>query len=170
MLVRGQQRLSHVSTQVGEHAHQSYPNGVIKLPKRFALSTLLVVMVATALLFGAAQWRRQRLIAEVASLRAAGVEGLVVSDDWFWPTASGTAVIRLANDVYFGAPDVKERFTALRDRAVACGAGDVAYEMMVMRYYQVVKTIRTKDLDQAEQWSEHDYAKRFFHPAFDNRQ
>ena len=143
---------------------------MIKLPKRFALSTLLVVMIATAILFGAAQWRRQRLIAEVASLRAAGVEGLAVSDDWFWPTASGTAVIRLANDVYFGAPDVKERFAALRDRAIACGAGDVAYEMMIMRYYQVVKTIRTKDLDQAEQGSEHDYAKRFLHPAFDNRQ
>jgi hypothetical protein len=41
--------------------------------------------------------------------------------------------------------------------------------MMVMRYYQVVKTIRTKDLDQAEQWSENDYAKRFLHPAFDNQ-
>ena len=141
-----------------------------KLPKRFALSTLLVVMVATALLFGAAQWRRQRLIAEVASLRDAGVEGLVVSDDWFWPTASGTAVIRFANDVYFGAPDVKERLTALRNRAVACGAEDVAYEMMVMRYYQVVATIRTNDLDRAEKGSQRDYAKRFLHPAFDNRQ
>lgn len=156
--------------QVGENANQSYPDGVIKLPKRFALSTLLVVMVATALLFGGAQWRRQRLIAEVASLRAAGVEGLVVTDDWFWPTASGTAVIRLANDVYFGSPDMKERLAALRDRAIACGAGDVAYEMVIMRYYQIVATIRTKDLDRAERGSERDYAKRFLHPVFDNRQ
>jgi len=143
---------------------------VIKLPKRFALSSMLVVMVVTALLFGGAQWRRQRLIAEVASLRAAGVEGLVVTDDWFWPTASGTAVIRLANDVYFGSPDMKERLTALRDRAIACGAGDVVYEMVIMRYYQIVATIRTKDLDRAEQGSERGYAKRFFRPVFDNRQ
>lgn len=65
---------------------------------------------------------------------------------------------------------MKVRFATLRERAIACGAGDVAYEMVIMRYYQVVKTIRTKDLDQAGQWSEHNYAKRFLHPVFDNRQ
>lgn len=93
-------------------------DGVIILPKRFALSTLLVVMVATAILFGGAQWRRQRSIAEVANLRAAGVEGLVVTDDWFWPTASGTAVIRLARHerAIGGAPRPSRRLRGRRRR------------------------------------------------------
>jgi len=37
----------------------------MKLPKRFALSTLLLAMLAVAAVLGYAQWRRQRIIADV---------------------------------------------------------------------------------------------------------
>lgn len=40
----------------------------MKLPKRFSLSALLVLMLVVASIFGYAQWRRQWIIAEVKSL------------------------------------------------------------------------------------------------------
>ena len=68
---------------------------MVKIPSRFALSTLLLAMLGASLFFGAAAWRRQRQVDEIAELNAAGVSGLKISDAWFWPTVSGSAVIRL---------------------------------------------------------------------------
>ena len=44
----------------------------MKLPKRFALSTLLLVMLFVSLVFGYAQWRRLRVIREIESLNEIG--------------------------------------------------------------------------------------------------
>lgn len=44
----------------------------MKLPQRFALSTLMLVMLLVSLVFGYAQWRRLRLIAEIAELNKQG--------------------------------------------------------------------------------------------------
>lgn len=58
----------------------------MKLPKRFALSTLMLMMLLVSLVFGYAQWRRQWLKAEVAHLNDANGTNLEVSDGMFWPT------------------------------------------------------------------------------------
>lgn len=44
----------------------------MKIPKRFALSTLLLLMLAVASIFGFAQWRRLWLIREVKELNVIG--------------------------------------------------------------------------------------------------
>ena len=56
------------------------------IPKRFALSTLLLLMLIVASIFGFAQWRRQSLISEANDLREMGVAGVAVKDSWFWPS------------------------------------------------------------------------------------
>jgi hypothetical protein len=61
------------------------------IPKRFALSTLLLVMLLVSLVFGYAQWRRQRLISEAQSLAAEGVYLTNFRTGWFWPTAGDKA-------------------------------------------------------------------------------
>jgi hypothetical protein len=134
---------------------------------RFALSTLLLAMLGVSLFFGAAAWRRQRLVDEVAKLRAAGVYGLTISNDWFWPTVSDSAVIRLTNDVNFGATDMAPQYRALRDRARALGVEKFAYEMVVMDYYQVVTVLGGRELDAMSDWGNRDYAKRFVAPRID---
>jgi hypothetical protein len=45
----------------------------MKLSKRFALSTLLLLMLVVAVVFGYAQWRRQWLLSEVKKLNSIGV-------------------------------------------------------------------------------------------------
>ena len=66
----------------------------MKLPKRFALSSLLMVMLVVASVFGYAQWRRQSLISEANDLREKGVVGITVNDSWFWPEVRQYAFIR----------------------------------------------------------------------------
>jgi hypothetical protein len=58
----------------------------MQIPKRFALSTLLLLMFLVASIFGFAQWRRQALITEANEFREKGVEGVYIRDSWFWPS------------------------------------------------------------------------------------
>jgi hypothetical protein len=64
----------------------------MKIPKRFALSTLLLLMLVAALVFGYAQWRRQKLEQEVRQLKAQGAT-IRVAEGWFWPTPLNDALI-----------------------------------------------------------------------------
>ena len=64
-------------------------------PKRLSLSTLLLLMLAVAAVFGYAQWRRQWLKAEVADLNDAIRTNLEVRDGMFWP-AVGQRNVTLA--------------------------------------------------------------------------
>ncbi len=66
----------------------------MKLPKRFALSTLLLAMPLASLVFGYSQSRRQRLISEANDLREKGVVGVAVNDSWFWPSVREYAFVR----------------------------------------------------------------------------
>ena len=63
-------------------------------PKRFTLSTLLLVMLLVSLVFGYAQWRKQRLVALAKELKASGGQSFKLTDSWFWPNVSGGAVVR----------------------------------------------------------------------------
>lgn len=60
----------------------------MKLPKRFALSTLLLLMLFVASIFGFAQWRRQWLKSAVADFNRAHGTDLVMSQSLFWPKAT----------------------------------------------------------------------------------
>lgn len=44
----------------------------MRVPKRFSLSTMLLLMLVVASVFGYLQWRRQWIVAEVSSLRELG--------------------------------------------------------------------------------------------------
>ena len=67
----------------------------MKMPKQFALSTLLLVMLLVSLVFGYAQWRKQRLHANVVELNNhVGTDNaLRVSESAFWPTAYPERVV-----------------------------------------------------------------------------
>jgi hypothetical protein len=45
----------------------------MRIPKRFALSTLMLAMLAVAMVFGYAQWRRLKLVSQVRSLNESGI-------------------------------------------------------------------------------------------------
>src|SRR5690242_6456129 len=74
---------------------------LMKLPQRFSLSALLLATLFVALACGYAQWRRQRLKAEVAALVSEcdpmmfslGSRPIQFEDHWFWPTVSDRAAI-----------------------------------------------------------------------------
>lgn len=127
----------------------------MKLPKRFALSTLLLSMFVVASIFGFAQWRRQALIAEVESLRDAGVEWLVVDGNLFWPTVSKRALISVANVssvMDADAAEIRRHILLLQNRARALGVNDITYELVVMKNYRVVGTrrMRLADMNQLD--------------------
>jgi hypothetical protein len=67
----------------------------MKLPKRFALSTLMLVMLLVSLVFGYAQWRRQWLIRQVAELQAESHSDVALNDHWFWPTVNAAVTVQL---------------------------------------------------------------------------
>lgn len=98
----------------------------MKLPKRFALSTLLVLVLIVASVFGFAQWRRQGLVAEVAQLQQRDVSGLVLSDGWFWPTVSRSASIIVT---HYDEARVQE----IMRRLQTIGVADVTYILLDSR-------------------------------------
>ncbi len=65
----------------------------MRFPKRYGLSTLLLMMLFVASIFGYAQWRRQWLKAEVVRLQQSGAWAVALKDDWFWPTVSEGASV-----------------------------------------------------------------------------
>ena len=75
----------------------------MKLPKRFTLSTLLLVMLLVSLVFGYAQRRRQWLKSEVNAVMdeadkfpsSQSTLKIVFHDNWFWPTVSQTTHVVL---------------------------------------------------------------------------
>lgn len=110
----------------------------MKLPKRFALSTLLLVMLLVSLVFGYAQWRRQWLIAEVDRLKSEGVEMAELSSNWFWPQVEGEAKITFASegpDSYsfrgrtVALDEVKKQFRDLTSRVHQIGVARISYCM-----------------------------------------
>ncbi len=124
----------------------------MKIPKRFALSTLLLLMLAVASVFGYAQWRKQWLLSEVKTLNMSGcvLAPLQFTNSEFWPYVSGDAVVVLQrnDDGTFvvdkkavGAPDAEAFYESMTDRLHAIGVQKVSYGVMVERghtRYQVI--------------------------------
>ena len=122
----------------------------MKIPKRFALSTLLLVMLLVSLVFGYAQWRRQWLKAEVESLvseidpvlkeNRPFTQPIQFYDDWFWPTVSADVGvgIRLVDDGEYAAKgrtlttaEAKEYLKAKADRLRVIGVKRVMFVLLV---------------------------------------
>ena len=123
----------------------------MKLPKRFALSTLLFVMLLASLACGFVQWRRLRLIEEVKSLNAIGSATFPIAENTYqiptfnaiqlrgewWPTAVPQPVsIRVKIDDFgksvivggekYTVDGAKRAIADLRRRLVAVGITDVS--------------------------------------------
>lgn len=118
----------------------------MKLPKRFALSTLLLLMLMVAAVFGYAQWRRQWLLSEVKALNMNGgvLAPLQFTDSKWWPHVSGEAIVVLQrnDDGTFivdkeavGVPAAEGFYEAMTDRLHAIGVRKVFYAVMVERGY-----------------------------------
>lgn len=126
----------------------------MKLPKRFALSTLLLLMLVVALVFGYAQWRRQWLLAEIRQLNALSTR--VAPGLWFepirtlpelqvrdglWPTVMAPSLpipicfVRSDNNSYllpgdkmeYGINELRARLTELQRRLIAVGLSEVEF-------------------------------------------
>lgn len=113
----------------------------MKLPKRFSLAALLLLMLLVASVFGYAQWRKQWLIAEVKRL-GEYTSRIEVSEDWFWPSVTPTAQIVLAQnsvgqmsdgDRTYRATEVKELYESVEKRLRAIGVNEVAYGVIITR-------------------------------------
>jgi hypothetical protein len=91
----------------------------MKLPKRFALSTLLKVMLLASMVFGYAQWRRQRLFAEIVAIGREVDLRIGVTDGWFWPTIVEPVGIITPNGVFHDPDGILARLKAIGvDRVV----------------------------------------------------
>ena len=108
---------------------------MVKLPKRFALSTLLLAMFFASLVFGYAQWRRQWLAQQIKQLEGSGSSVVKLSDSWFWPSVTPRATVvfkRDDNDAYvtagkrLTAAEAKAHYDATRARLHAIGVSEVA--------------------------------------------
>lgn len=110
----------------------------MKLPKRFTLSHLLIVTLLVALIFGYAIRRKQLLIAEVERL-SDYTSVIEVSDDWFWPTVTPTAIILLTRDEngqlsngdeIVGTTEAQEFYEAAEKRLYVIGVKDIRYGLV----------------------------------------
>lgn len=120
----------------------------MKLPKRFALSTLLLAMLLVSLVFGYAQWRRQWLLSEVNQLQASGAESLQLTGNWFWPSVPERVVVRFreGNDETFiiagkalNHDDSRAHYDLLRRWLWSIGVEQVSCEMeQVGRNYEAI--------------------------------
>ena len=134
------------------------------IPKRFALSTLLLVMLLVSLVFGYAQWRRQWLEAEVNEIIAESdpllrsvpwVRPLQIRDGWFWPEAPeavGVAIQkgRYGNFIVKGesvtAAEAKEYLQQRARHLHAIGVEKVVYTLLIADNRTTPPKVRTSTL------------------------
>ena len=139
----------------------------MKLPKRFALSTVLLVMLVIALFLGFVQWRRLRLIQEVKELTfiengtfplAEGLHHIplfpppVYVDGW-WPTVvpqPTTLVVKIddfgksvmVGGAKYSVDEAKSVIADLRRRLNALGIVDVTVHVSGAIYnYEVAEQL-----------------------------
>jgi hypothetical protein len=112
----------------------------MKLPRRFTLSVLLLVITAVAMLFGYAGWRKRQLVSEVAKLRQDGMTRISVSDDWFWPVPLSDGIVSfdkdkngrfLADGKVLAQEELITRYAHFEGRLKALGVSPVTLELMV---------------------------------------
>jgi hypothetical protein len=139
----------------------------MRLPKRFALSTLLLLMLVVASVFGYAQWRRQWLKAEIEKLNRESdplLNGrtLPLYDHWFWPTVPDycSAVIRderhgkyFADGKTMSSAEAKEYLSNKADRLHAIGVKHVVYGLLIPDNRRIPPEVRItmlKDLSELD--------------------
>ena len=114
----------------------------MKLPKSFALSTLLLLILVVASIFGYAQWRRQWLIDEVKSLVSEidSARPLQLYDNWFWPTVPEQVVVMIRKDGdqfvvkerKLSLAEAMEYLESKGDRLRVIGVGKVSYGVVTI--------------------------------------
>lgn len=91
-------------------------------------------MLLVSLVFGYAQWRRQRLLSEIARLRPEGVYVNGLDENWFWPRIKREATITINcigplsyshNGVLLTVEAAKERIRGFEKRLRELGVTDV---------------------------------------------
>lgn len=111
-----------------------------RIPKRFALSTLLLLMLVVALVFGYAQWRKQWIISEIEKLRAEGVVYLTMRDGWLQPTIDHEVRVFMAycetkgfsyKGNSYTSDEAGNRFRTLTDRLHAIGVDRVSWWLVL---------------------------------------
>ncbi len=105
------------------------------IPRRFALRTLLLLMLVVASIFGYAQWRRQQTLAEIKALQSEGIYLPKVRDNGFWVTienfAHGYIYSVGHTDHSKGDPTIEEAdkiFDATEQRLKAIGVTEVLWD------------------------------------------
>ena len=106
----------------------------MKLPKRFALSTLLLAMLLASLTFGILAWRADTLRQEVKSINRERVARVYLSESWLWPKVSPEANLIFTQDANgnFYIDDElststagSEKFKEMNERLKAIGVQEV---------------------------------------------
>jgi hypothetical protein len=112
------------------------------IPKRFALSTLLLLMLVVASIFGFAQYRRQWLKSEAAKLNEEDITLIDVTEHWFWPTPSETIYVLwrqdkdgnlLHDEAHTSVDEAESRFAELSRRLNAIGVNQVFPALAIER-------------------------------------
>lgn len=142
------------------------------IPKRFALSTLLLVMLLVSLVFGYAQWRRQWLIGEVKALNAMGGrmivgEGVSVENmatlpsfavrDGFWPSVRVVSDFVVHDNLFsqsFSLGRVPVCFAKMRDGTYRLAGDNNEYGLEELRAQlsDIEARLRSVGLDDIEFW------------------
>jgi hypothetical protein len=142
----------------------------MKFPKRFALSTLLLMMLVVAAVFGYAQWRRQWLTKRIASLERHWRDEVTLSDNWLWPTVSCDFVdvfvdARLDGSFNFDGErcnreQVKVRYAKLREAFQSIGIKEVSLWLAVemprdinVKGPRILLTEMVDDLESLDSWN-----------------
>jgi hypothetical protein len=124
------------------------------LPKRFALSTLLLVMLLVSLVFGYAQWRKQYLIRAVEELNESGLTEVPfrVTDNPFWPHVTPRLLVvvfkrnsqgqLVRGGKIYGDDKLKPLFAALEARYRPIGVDPLFQEFQQLKNRTQYRQIR----------------------------
>ena len=74
----------------------------MKFPKRFGLSTLLLLMFVVAAVLGFVTWRANRLRSEVVRINKEGIGHLTLADGWLFPALGEESFLKLKKDINGG--------------------------------------------------------------------
>ena len=114
----------------------------MKVPRRFTLGILMLLITAVAILFAFAGWRKRNLISEVGKLNQEGMKRVSVSDDWFWPVPISDGIVSFDKDEdgrYFAdgklltTGELRNRYADFSSRLEAIGVSPVSLGLLVTK-------------------------------------
>jgi hypothetical protein len=107
----------------------------MRVPRRFTLSSLLLIVTATAVLLGYTQWRRQWLKNAVAEFNKAHGTDLVMSQTLFWPKATPRKVTltftqNIGGQLVRGGKEYSySEINSAANRLMAMGVDEVVFDL-----------------------------------------